>query len=408
MTKTWLAEASIPKTMLVLSCPYKLRLLEGMLRKSLPQTLVVHGAVMNINRGNPIGHEVILDSWPEFKVVLTRPRKEIATDPSDQYANAYAAFYQDLDAYRRLVKDTDAVNWAHTFHLFGTQEGIPEATQDAAAAKQKELSVVPHFLYELSDPNKLHTGRLEPGFRLSSLNSSNVDLVNENWAYGGNEQSRRYLAKMIQHFPSLLTRRHFSGTCGAPSTWPAMLILTCSSKLQLLESVLRKGLPETLLVCGAVMHINRGNPAQHEVVVDSWPEFKVVLTRPQKEVVKDNKDYYANLHAAFYREEDACLQDGLYHAVKVMAEARRVHMEPYFYQATLHPDAASFCQNQLRSEPLHLGTLSPSHAALLNDTWAFASNDRSLRYLRSLTENFPNACLLDEESQPVAWPMQLT
>ncbi|XP_015686873.1 glycine N-acyltransferase-like protein 3, partial [Protobothrops mucrosquamatus] len=85
-----------------------------------------------------------------------------------------------------------------------------------------------------------------------------------------------------------------------------MLILTCSSKLQLLESVLRKGLPETLLVCGAVMHINRGNPAQHEVVVDSWPEFKVVLTRPRKEVVKDNRDYYANLHAAFYREEDAC------------------------------------------------------------------------------------------------------
>ncbi|XP_029142935.1 glycine N-acyltransferase-like protein 3, partial [Protobothrops mucrosquamatus] len=141
------------------------------------------------------------------------------------------------------------------------------------------------------------------------------------------------------------------------------------------------------------------------------------------QVVKDNRDYYANLHAAFYREEDACrrllenkdavdwdkafqlqgLQDGLYHAVKVMAEARRVHMEPYFYQVALHPDAATFCQNQLRSEPLHLGTLSPSHAALLNDTWAFASNDRSLRYLRSLTENFPNACLLDEESQPVAW-----
>ncbi|XP_070813237.1 glycine N-acyltransferase-like protein 3 isoform X2 [Pituophis catenifer annectens] len=202
-----------------------------------------------------------------------------------------------------------------------------------------------------------------------------------------------------------------------------MLILTCSSKLQLLESVLRKGLPETVLVCGAVIHINRGNPAQHEVVVDSWPEFKAVLTRPRKEVLKDNRDYYANLHAAFYREEDACrtllehkdaidwdkafqlqgLQDGLYQAVKVMAEVRRVDMEPYFYQAVLHPDAATLCQNQLRSEPLHLGTLSPSDAALVNDTWAFASNDRSLRYLRSLIEDFPNACILDEENQPVAW-----
>ncbi|KAK9410381.1 glycine N-acyltransferase-like 3 [Crotalus adamanteus] len=204
-----------------------------------------------------------------------------------------------------------------------------------------------------------------------------------------------------------------------------MLILTCSSKLQLLESVLRKGLPQTLLVCGAVMHINRGNPAQHEVVVDSWPEFKVVLTRPQKEVVKDNRDYYANLHAAFYREEDACrrllenkdavdwdkafqlqgLQDGLYHAVKVMAEARRVHMEPYFYQAALHPDAATLCQNELRSDPFHLGMLNPSHAAQLNDTYEFGGNDQSLRYLRSLVEDFPNACLLDQKGQLVAWSL---
>uniref|UniRef100_A0A8C7E4J0 Glycine N-acyltransferase-like protein n=1 Tax=Naja naja TaxID=35670 RepID=A0A8C7E4J0_NAJNA len=84
----------------------------------------------------------------------------------------------------------------------GTQEGIPEATQDAAAAKQTKLSVIPHFLYVLSDPNKLQTGRLEPSFRLSSLNSSSIDLLDENWAYRRNEQSRRYLAKMVQHFPS--------------------------------------------------------------------------------------------------------------------------------------------------------------------------------------------------------------
>lgn len=58
---------------------------------------------------------------------------------------------------------------------------------------------------------------------------------------------------------------------------------------------------------------------------------------------------------------------------------------------------------RLRSESLHLGTLSPSDAALVNDTWAFANNDRSLRYLRSLIEEFPNACLRDQEGQLVAW-----
>lgn len=38
---------------------------------------------MNINRGNPVGHEVIVDSWPEFKVVLTRPCKEVINSLGD-------------------------------------------------------------------------------------------------------------------------------------------------------------------------------------------------------------------------------------------------------------------------------------------------------------------------------------
>lgn len=37
-------------------------------------------------------------------------------------------------------------------------------------------------------------------------------------------------------------------------------------------------------VYGTVMHVNRGNPAGQEVLVDSWPEFKIVLTRPNREV----------------------------------------------------------------------------------------------------------------------------
>uniref|UniRef100_A0A8C5SJY6 Glycine N-acyltransferase-like protein n=1 Tax=Laticauda laticaudata TaxID=8630 RepID=A0A8C5SJY6_LATLA len=153
--------------MLVLSCPYKLRLLEGMLRKSLPQAIVVHGAVMNINRGNPIHHEVIVDSWPEFKVVLTRPCKEVINSLGDSERG------------RERRKEE---------RIFSQPKGQSKILLDAAAAKQKKLSVIPYFL-------------LEPGFRLSSLNSSSIDLLNENWAYGRNQQSRRYLAKMIQHFP---------------------------------------------------------------------------------------------------------------------------------------------------------------------------------------------------------------
>lgn len=60
---------------------------------------------------------------------------------------------------------------------------------------------------------------------------------------------------------------------------------------------------------------------------------------------------------------------------------------------------------RLRSDPLQLGTLNPSHAALLNDTYEFGGNDQSLRYLRSLIEDFPNACLLDQKGQLVVWSL---
>ncbi|XP_053114747.1 glycine N-acyltransferase-like protein 3 [Hemicordylus capensis] len=202
-----------------------------------------------------------------------------------------------------------------------------------------------------------------------------------------------------------------------------MLILSCPSKLQLLEGVLRRSLPQTLTVYGAVMHINRGNPAQHEVVVDSWPEFKVVLTRPQKEVVKDNRDFYASLYAAFYWEIDACrsllenakvidwgkafqlqgLQDGLYEVARSTAEARDVHFEPYYYETVLHPGPPAHSQSRPRSDFLHFGTLNSSHAALLNETWSTGGNCHSLNYMDSLIRDFPSACLIDKEGQLASW-----
>ncbi|XP_062823258.1 glycine N-acyltransferase-like protein 3 isoform X2 [Anolis carolinensis] len=168
-----------------------------------------------------------------------------------------------------------------------------------------------------------------------------------------------------------------------------MLILTCATKLQLLESVLQKSLPQTL------------------------------------PVVKENGDYYTNLHAAFYWDIDACqsllenknaidwgrafqlqgLQDGLYKVSKSIAEVRRVELKPYFYQAVLHPDPSTCCPSQFKSDLFHYGTLNSSHVVLINETWSIGGNHQSLRYLNSLICNFPSACLLDKEGQLASWTL---
>ncbi|KAH1170705.1 hypothetical protein KIL84_006323 [Mauremys mutica] len=185
--------------MLILSCSSKLRLMEGTLRRHLPDTLLVYGTVMTINRGNPAAQEVLVDSWPEFKVVLTRPQREVASDDSDLYTNTYTVYYRDVGAYQALLASAGAVNWGQTFRILGIRDGMYEVSKDVAEAKGIKLEV------------------LDPAMRLSSLDVSHADLLNDTWSFGGNEKSRKYLASLIRHFPSIC----LLDAAGHPVSWVA-------------------------------------------------------------------------------------------------------------------------------------------------------------------------------------------
>uniref|UniRef100_A0A8C3SDZ1 Glycine N-acyltransferase-like protein n=1 Tax=Chelydra serpentina TaxID=8475 RepID=A0A8C3SDZ1_CHESE len=144
----------------------------------------VLGAVMNINRGNPAVYEVLVDSWPEFKAVLTQPEREVASDDSDFYTNTYAAYYRDLGAYRALLDS--AINWSQAFWIHGNMG--PTALKRA-------------YMFCLGQtPGSRPT---VPALKLLSLDISHIDLVNEMWAFGGNDRSRRYLTRLIRLFPSI-------------------------------------------------------------------------------------------------------------------------------------------------------------------------------------------------------------
>ncbi|NXL39730.1 GLYL3 protein, partial [Glaucidium brasilianum] len=151
-----------------------------------------------------------------------------------------------------------------------------------------------------------------------------------------------------------------------------MLILTCPAQLQRLEGALRRSLPLALPVHGAVMNINRGNPGEFEVVVDSWPEFGAVLARPSGEletgVVSGPWGHWGGQS---------------WHAGRLL---------------TAHPPR--------RLDPsVRVASLSPSHVDLLNETWPYGGNSRSRRYLAELLRCFPNICLQDGAGQPLSWSL---
>ncbi|NXP28106.1 GLYL2 protein, partial [Scytalopus superciliaris] len=121
--------------MQVLRCPAQLQLLEETLQKSLPTSLPVLGTVMTVARGNPAAHEVLVDSWPDFGIVLTRLCPEEHRDPRDHYTNQLAVFYRDKGALRALLGGTEAVDRARAFQILGMQEGLDEAVREVASAR---------------------------------------------------------------------------------------------------------------------------------------------------------------------------------------------------------------------------------------------------------------------------------
>lgn len=54
---------------------------------------------------------------------------------------------------------------------------------------------------------------------------------------------------------------------------------------------------------------------------------------------------------------------------------------------------------------VRVGSLSPGHVDLLNETWAYGGNGRSRRYLAEVLGRFPNLCLQDGAGEPLSWTL---
>uniref|UniRef100_A0A670IY33 Glycine N-acyltransferase-like protein n=1 Tax=Podarcis muralis TaxID=64176 RepID=A0A670IY33_PODMU len=243
--------------MLILSCPSKLRFLEGLLKKSLPQTLQVYGEVMNINRGNPVGHEVIVDSWPDFKAVLTRPQRGVIAfvQRVAQWVEHEPLNVRVIVWSPRLGKEIPALQGVKLHHFIST----------FGKALPVKLYLPPHC-------SSFCSPRLDPGFTFSSLNSSHIDLLNETWHYGGSEHSRKYLANMVRCFPS---------TCildsnGHPISWIIMESWGASAHSYTLPSHRQRGYSSMVQRAHGMRVHAAGFPVYGHVALDNTPQHKLM------------------------------------------------------------------------------------------------------------------------------------
>uniref|UniRef100_F7GI23 Glycine N-acyltransferase-like protein n=1 Tax=Monodelphis domestica TaxID=13616 RepID=F7GI23_MONDO len=197
-----------------------LQTLHQSLTKRIPESLKVFGSIFHINHGNPFNLEVLVDSWPDYQTVITRPQKQEMTDDKDYYTNTYHIFSKDIQKLPDILGSDHVINWKQSFMIQGCQNGLNEKIREAAAFKPVQLDYSKGLLYMRDDVLKYtsNTGKLKrrqeanspenmkfrstnDNFRPSLLDVSHAKLVNDNWKFGQNERSLRYIKRCLQSFP---------------------------------------------------------------------------------------------------------------------------------------------------------------------------------------------------------------
>ncbi|KAL3972228.1 T-cell acute lymphocytic leukemia protein [Sarotherodon galilaeus] len=180
----------------------ELQIAEGVLLKHLPKSYKVYGFLFGINRNKPTTLEVVVDTWPDFKVIICRP------DPENKRALNFmkkmAYYSMDEQSLRKMLTDENAVDWSTYFSIGGLDVShAPMLKQVSSDRRVKyKTDILVHLLY-LQDTNYLHMPAINSsGISISSLDESHIGLVNQTWKFGKDDVAVAMIRNMIANFPS--------------------------------------------------------------------------------------------------------------------------------------------------------------------------------------------------------------
>ncbi|XP_053731100.1 glycine N-acyltransferase-like protein 3 [Synchiropus splendidus] len=187
-------------------------------------------------------------------------------------------------------------------------------------------------------------------------------------------------------------------------------------QLKLAEKQLKKHLPLSQNVYGALVMRNRVSSDPLDVIVDTWPDFRVIICRPQviqrEDLFKDSLVFTTDSKAleelvrrnpVFDWTQFLCLGTNLkdISLFKTLASEKKV---PCSELAICHMMTLTDVNKlpPVDSTGVRLASLTESHIQLVNQTWKF-SEGMAETMIRNMIRNFPSKCVLDERGQPVSW-----
>uniref|UniRef100_A0A4X2L4X9 Glycine N-acyltransferase-like protein n=1 Tax=Vombatus ursinus TaxID=29139 RepID=A0A4X2L4X9_VOMUR len=195
-----------------------------LLAQSIPESLKVYGAIFHIIHGNPFNLEVLVDSWPDYQTVVTRPKKQEMVDKLDRYTNTYYIFTKDLQKCQQFLESTEVIDWKQVIQIQGCQESLDKRLRKIAASKFLQVEHLSNVLFVKEEILQLGTteGKLVTTVNLeltfARLNASHAKLVNDHWELGLNEKSLNYVIRCIQNLPTFC----LLDSEGNPISWVVM------------------------------------------------------------------------------------------------------------------------------------------------------------------------------------------
>ncbi|XP_007546352.1 glycine N-acyltransferase-like protein 3 [Poecilia latipinna] len=229
----------------------QLKVAEIELQRQLPQSLKIYGFLVLRNRVKSDPYIVLVDRWPQFSVIICKPKYKQKTD----LFKDTMVFANDEAILTETLRNSSVIDWSRYLCLGIT---LPHMELVKAVAAERnvpnnQLSLC-HMMI-LEDVSKLPAIDCS-GICLSSLAESHLDLVNQTWKFGSNEGAARMIRNMVTNFPSCCVL----DSEGKPVSWILTYVYCAVGMLYTLPEHRGKGYAKVLISSMAKNFSGQGYP----------------------------------------------------------------------------------------------------------------------------------------------------
>lgn len=181
-------------------------------------------------------------------------------------------YSMDEQILRKLLTEQNAVDWSPSFLIAGLDMSNLSIIREYSRATKMRYYTSVHLLH-LPDSSKLVPAPVDSQLEssISSLDLSHVDLVNNTWKFGGNEQGYRNIKNLITNFPSCC----ITDEQGHPVSWLLVYDYCAMGILYTLPEHRGKGYAKVLVSTMAKRLLAEGHPVYCFIEEDNTVSYRL-------------------------------------------------------------------------------------------------------------------------------------